>query len=241
MRYTALISNAADEYINALQKEFSILRIPPDCRLDLPVSSHADMNIFVLNESAVLSCDYITKYPYIKHYLENECGVKVILSDGERRKEYPYDIMLNVLVCDDICFSLEKHTCNEIKELIKLHGFRYKNIRQGYAACSSLSFGKCIISADASVINAAESVGIKCLKISSGGIHLEGYNEGFIGGASGVCENTVYFTGNVKKHPDGEKILRFIETEGFNINCLSDGELYDIGGIKFVKNITSQQ
>ena len=73
MNYTALISATADEFINVLQKDYSILRIPPDDRLDVPVATHTDMNVFLLKESAVISFGYDEKYPHIRKYLENEC------------------------------------------------------------------------------------------------------------------------------------------------------------------------
>ena len=57
-----------------------------------------------------------------------------------------------------------------------------------------------------------------------------------IGGASGVCGNKIYFLGNIDLHPDGQKIREYVSTHGYDVVCLSDEQLSDFGGIKFVKN-----
>lgn len=241
MKYTALISQEADVYARELEHNFDVLRLPYDDRLDVPVASHADMNVFLFGEYAVLSRGYVEKYPYVADHLREVCGLKILFSDGERSREYPNDVMLNVLVCGNTAFSLEKYTCREVKELLLRGHINLINVRQGYAACSTLAFGNRLITADRSILRTAVDAGIEVLDISQGGISLPGYNEGFIGGASGVCENTVYFTGDVKLHPDGEKILRFIQKGGFEVVCLSRGELCDVGGIKFIRNVKSRK
>ena len=241
MNYSALISQSAVKYAKALEIDFDVLRLPSDERLDTPVSSHADMNVFIVGNTAVLSRLYAEMYPEIGNYLRTACGLDVILSDGERKREYPFDVMLNVLVCGNTAFSLEKYTCDEIKKLLFKEGINHVNVRQGYAACSTLTFGNSIITSDRSILNAGKKAGLDCLEITPGGITLPGYAEGFIGGASGVCGDTVYFTGNVRLHPDGEKILRFIEKGGFNVINLSNEMLCDVGGIRFLKKVRSQK
>lgn len=241
MKYTALISQSADNYARILEEDFDVLRLPCDMRLDTPVASHADMNVFTVGKTAVLSRLYAETHPWIAEHLRDSCGLDVILSDGERKREYPFDVMLNVLVCANTAFSFEKYTCDEIKKLLFKEGIHHVNVRQGYSACSTLAFGNSIITSDRSILSAARKAGADCLKISPGGITLPGYSEGFIGGASGVCGDTVYFTGDVRLHKDGEKILRFIEKGGFKVKNLSNEILCDVGGIKFLKNVRSQK
>lgn len=237
--YTALIAHTAEKYLSLLGKDFDVLPLPSDTRLDVPVAAHTDMNLFVLGNTVVLSKDYAETNPFIVSYLKEVCALDTILSDGERRREYPYDVMLNVLVSGNVCFSLKEHTADEVKELITRNNMLHVNVKQGYAACSALAFGTSIITADRSIQRATEALGIECLLISGGGIRLDGYSEGFIGGSSGVCGNKIYFTGNVKLHPDGEKILRFVEKGGFEAVSLSEDILTDVGGIRFLKNIRS--
>ena len=62
-------------------------------------------------------------------------------------------------------------------------------------------------------------------------VKLAGYSYGFIGGASGVVDNKVYFFGDIKKHPDCDAICDAITNEGFIPVSLSDEPLRDLGGI----------
>lgn len=75
---------------------------------------------------------------------------------------------------------------------------------------------------------------IDILLIQPGHIILEGMSAGFIGGTSGAIGNTVYFNGDLSRHPDFNKIINFIENHGFKIEWTNDIPLTDIGSIIFV-------
>ena len=74
------------------------------------------------------------------------------------------------------------------------------------------------------------------MQITPGEILLNGYGYGFIGGASAVLERerAVLFFGNVYKHPDGEKIVRFCEGKGYRVYYDKDTPLTDCGGVKII-------
>ena len=114
----------------------------------------------------------------------------------------------------------------------KNNGIKTVNVNQGYARCSTLIVAQnAAITADKSIEKALKSNGAEALLISEGNIRLEGFDYGFIGGASCTDEKTVYFFGNVKKHPDYEKIKAFCDRYNSNIEILCEDEpLTDIGG-----------
>ena len=235
--YTAIISCEAVEYIPRLETYFDVLEVKPDLLLQKPVQCHADMIVTIVGNCAVIPERYaIENGDFVKH-LEERCGIRVIPSSCDRGAEYPRDVAFNVLTCGSFAFSLKKHTSHDVADMLNESGYTHVNVRQGYAACSSLACDSFIITADPAVEKGAVSVGLDVMRICEGHIRLEGYSTGFIGGASGVCGNTVYFLGNIFHHPDGKKIREYIYTHGYDIVCLSDGELCDLGGIKFVKNI----
>jgi hypothetical protein len=118
-----------------------------------------------------------------------------------------------------------------IPEFAKEHGYEIIHTNQGYPTCSVLTFGSSAITADAGLADLLEKNGIRVTLIKSGGISLPPYEYGFIGGASGVVGNKVYFFGNLDLHPDAEIIRRAIEGEGYTAISLSDEELGDFGGI----------
>ena len=56
---------------------------------------------------------------------------------------------------------------------------------------------------------------------------------GFIGGASGLCGNRLFFSGDPLTHPDGEAIYDFCRKHGTKPVPLTSGKLFDGGGIIF--------
>ena len=70
--------------------------------------------------------------------------------------------------------------------------------------------------------------------LRKGAIKLDGYGYGFIGGACALFDNTLYFCGNIELHPNYEAIKAFCYAHGVSLCSLTDGKLYDVGGIVFI-------
>jgi hypothetical protein len=69
------------------------------------------------------------------------------------------------------------------------------------------------------------------LLIDKGHIQLQGFDYGFIGGASGRIGDTIIFNGDITQHPDYEKIAAFIEDRDLKIKYFTEYPLEDIGSI----------
>jgi len=108
---------------------------------------------------------------------------------------------------------------------------------QGYAKCSTLVVDEnSIVTADIDIATKSKACGIDVLKIEQGSIKLDGYNYGFIGGCGAkIDENTMYFTGDIKSHLQGNIISEFINNKGIKIISGSSKELIDIGSIIVLK------
>ena len=109
------------------------------------------------------------------------------------------------------------------------------SVNQGYAACSCLCFRGLVITADRGIARALDGV-CDTLLIKPGGISLPPYGTGFIGGASGADGDKVLFVGDIAAHPDGERMVSALESRGAKCASLGGGELFDVGGIKFLDN-----
>lgn len=209
----------------SLEKQgFEPVWMPDNPLLDPRLSGHADLSAINLGKKMIVS----------RHIYENELLVKKITNRGmelicckrEQGCVYPKDVNLCACVSGKYLVHNSAHTDEAIIENTdhtKLH------VKQGYANCMILAFGDRIITADSGVAAKATEQGIDVLKITPGQIRLEGFDEGFIGGASFVCGETVYFTGEIGTHPDADKIKAFVRASGYEICCLSTGELIDIG------------
>ena len=107
------------------------------------------------------------------------------------------------------------------------------HVKQGYTRCSSLVIGdNAVITADKSIAKALKADGAEVLSIQPGHIRLEGFEYGFIGGAGFFDNGTTYFFGNIKKHPDYERIKVFCAEYNSKIEILNrEEQLTDIGGV----------
>lgn len=180
-----------------------------------------------------LGGDDIVVYPY-SHSLSNclgEIGMNVIYSSTRLSQKYPYDISLNAARVGQYLICNKKYTDNEI-----LSGATYDGIldvKQGYAKCATLIVDEhSIVTADHAIAAACEKIGFDVLRIADGGIRLDGYAYGFIGGAGvKVSKSQMYFTGKLSTHSDGAKIRSFIEKRSIEIIEGSLDTLIDIGSM----------
>ena len=120
-----------------------------------------------------------------------------------------------------------------LKEKIILH------TNQRYAKCCCAVVGEnAVITSDNGIYKICLANKIDVLKISIGDILLDGYAYGFIGGCCGfISKNTLAFSGNVKLHKNYTDIRDFARNYHVELYSLTNGKLYDIGGILPIKEI----
>ena len=220
-------------------RDFLVLELPYDERLPLPVRSHADMLLFSVGNFIFTSKTYFNKAQNVFSILRDH-GYEIITSDVQIGNKYPQDIAFNMAVIGKNILGSLKHNAKEIIDFANERGFELISVNQGYTKCSSLILGnKGIITSDIGIANVVENLGVLVLKTenSAESVVLNGYNYGFIGGASGVLNNTVYFSGNVELHKQAKEICSFCQKLGFTTENLSDDILYDVGGIMFFPNL----
>ena len=148
------------------------------------------------------------------------------------RAQYPGNVRLNCLYLGGRLYGKLSATASAVLDYCRRHDIECVNVNQGYTRCSTLVLSDCAaITADKSIERALQSNGVEVLLISAGHIRLEGFDYGFIGGAGFADEGVVRFFGNVKKHPDYEKIKVFCEKYDSKIEILCPEEpLTDLGG-----------
>ena len=210
------------------------LPLLPYKRLDKPVSSHADMLVYVLEGKI---------FTYEEYYEQNKTVFDIAKDDGyellfvskECKREYPNDIALNVLTVGKNLFGNLRQIAPEVIKCAEEYGYKLVNVKQGYSACSTLVLNENnIITADQSIYKATTQEKISSLFIASGEIELKGYDYGFIGGASFVLDNVVYFLGDIKTHSEYEKIKEMVDSLKMSICSISSGNVFDFGGIRFL-------
>lgn len=232
---TVIVDERIDfECESALAKKgFEIIKLPACPILQKPVSAHPDMLVFIGKGKLLCHEKY---YNIAKKEIDGIIfarGLALLLSDELWEAEYPFDVLFNAATVGD------KLICNvrsASKHLIDLYGEENViNVKQGYAKCSTCTVGdNGIITADPLIAKAASAAGIDTLLLSESATRLDGYDTGFIGGASGDDGEHIFFTGNVEAHPEFEKIREFCRKHGREAVSLSDALLYDYGSLMFL-------
>lgn len=175
-----------------------------------PEQNHADMQALRINDKLFT--------------LEN-CAKKA----GEK---YPENILLNCIYINNTLYGKLDSIDDNVLDHCKANGIKTVNVNQGYARCSSLQISEnAVITADKSIEKALQNNWADVLLINEGNIELKGYNYGFIGGAGFYDNGIVYFFGNIKAHPDYDKIREFFKQYNSKIEILcQDMPITDIGG-----------
>lgn len=240
----ALIGKNSDaDIIPALKNQnFDVILLPADNRLAYQVSSHADMLIFTVDGTVFCNEEYYQKYTSIFDLIKNH-GYEINRSKFDVSAEYPNDVALNQAVVKKNIFGYEKSCAKSILRYAKSQGYIYHPIKQGYAKCSTLILGdKAVISADLGIIKLAKKLGVNTLQIKNSidEIRLDGYNYGFIGGASAVYGDKVFFFGDILLHSQGKEIKEFCHSNGFTAISLTDKTLCDIGGAIILPDINEK-
>lgn len=223
MKSILINCNISDNIRSSIEKlDYNIILIPSYSRLPLPVSAHADMLFYPMKCGKLLT--YRDYYETNKEYFDRVLPSPV-LSDIIPDNSYPNDIALNALRIGDILFCKKEYT----EEIIKDFG-TVVNVKQGYTRCSVCVMNRGnVITSDPGLIKIFSDNGINSYVIDNADIKIDGYNNGFIGGASFVDNNTVYFFGT-PGYRNIELIKKACNACGCDFEFLSDDPLYDYGG-----------
>lgn len=225
-----------------MDEGFSLLPLPASKGLSAPVSHHPDTVLARLGEVIFCPEDYYFENGDFFQRLTALCPTLRVHTLAHRHEsQYPRECAYNMLTAADTAYFNDRALAPEIAEAAKEMGFRTVFTRQGYAACTVLMLGAGhAITADGGMARVLQKNGVRVLSIREGSILLPPYGYGFIGGASGVYGNSVYFFGEVERHPSYEAMRQFAADAGFTLKSLSNEPLCDLGGILFAEESTDQ-
>ncbi len=216
---------------------FYPITLPPYSALGSAVASHTDMLLFRAHDTLISHADYCEEHEAEFRQIwelmrEGGLGLQLISERAER--EYPRDALLNALVMNGALFCKTDSVAPAILDYARRAGLRTVHVNQGYPACTVLKLSeKDAVTADRGMARALEGEGIRVALISEGGIALPPYAHGFIGGAGGVADDTLYFVGKIEAHPSYNIIRESAEHAGLSVVSLGGGGLLDVGGILF--------
>lgn len=213
--------------VSALSEYGYCVRLPAFPMLSEPVFRHPDMLIVEIGGRWIVH----------RHYREgrkilDSLGIPYLLSEEEPEHEYPGDVSLNCFSAGKFFFANQIYVSRTAQRAARDAGFMPVHVRQGYAKCSCIVAHDAIATADSGIYMAALRCGLSALLLGSGGIGIERYDTGFIGGACGLVDrDTIGFFGNVERYAQYDALRSFYEPMGVRLVSLGRDELFDYGGM----------
>lgn len=226
-----VIANGLSENATANLRKygFDVITTYRNTSVNENIAFHSDISFLFDGEDTLFIASEMSEY----ENLMKDIVPCVIIIPEKIGKEYPHDVLLN-------CVPLgRKLICNidtvspTVLKYFKNKEYKFINVKQGYTKCSVLPVtDNAIITDDLSIATACENEGLDVLLLSKGSIKLNGFDYGFIGGASGrISRDTIAFCGNIDTHTDAAKIKEFLNKYSMKYLSLDDNKLYDIGSI----------
>ncbi len=186
------------------------------------------------HKTSIIEMTDITYKPVSSHPDIYMCsmgpGKPVFLGCPEKiGKKYPNNIIYNAACTGKFFIHNTRHTDPLLLQHVE--SLEIINVSQGYTKCNTLIVDEnSIITSDVGIYNSCYGQ-LDVLLISQGHIKLQGFNHGFIGGASGRIGDSIIFNGDITQHPDYKKIAAFIENRDLKIKYFTEYPLEDIGSI----------
>ena len=206
-----IVSNCASEnFFELLEKEnIDYIKSLNNEKFNKNYNDHPDLSILKIDEDI-----YIESSVY-NYYVDNLSGFNLKKVDISNFKNG--EMVLNIAKNRKNFFHNEKFTTKEIFEKLKLNR-EYLKINQGYANCSMICFENRIITSDEGVYKTLRLENINVELVTTEGIILNGYKNGFIGGTCGfVSDDILLFYGDVTKYRDYDIIKRIADEENVKI------------------------
>jgi len=159
--------------------------------------------------------------------------IPFILGDQTSGNELKTTVRYNAAVTDHYLVHRLEFTDPII--LQHCHTLKKIPVKQGYTRCNLLFLrDDRYISSDHGIHKKLQRAGLEGILVSSKGILLTGFPNGFIGGAMGLLNDTIFIIGSLSYFPDGYILKKFLEDLNYRIVELYQGPLFDGGGILFM-------
>ncbi len=216
-----IISLQDKDVLNKLKEMgYTCYGVAPSACVSRPISAHSDvLYLKVYSHTIIASSCQKENLPILEKH-----GYNVIFCDT-LKPGYKTESLLNFIIGSDYA------VCNPRTAMKISTGKKIIPVNQGYTKCSTLCVNdRAFITDDENIYNTLLKNNFDCLKITKGDILLDGYNYGFIGGASvKLNEKEILFFGDIQNKTDKNNVIEFLNKYNMQAIFIEDKKLTDIG------------
>lgn len=203
---------------------YPVIKVMPDKHIDHHVASHADMNLLKINNKIFATTNV---------RLGNDIQANRV-DTSPINSLYPNDCFLNAVCIGNDFICRKKSIYPQALDFAEKNNMNIIDVSQGYVKCNICVVSeeeKAIITEDAGICETLSCNGYDVLKLNAHCVSLKPYEYGFIGGASGLIDGKLCFTGNICGHAEYTRIRDFCKKHSVELVSLSGEALYDYGSI----------
>lgn len=229
-KYRKLLENALFEH------DLHPIWLSSNSFVDERISGHADISALHAGANKLYLADYLSDCEIIDKVSELGFEPNFVQTPSGA---YPDDCALNFCILNDKLIYNPKSASDVV--ISKINYNECISVNQGYTKCSVCVVDEsAIITQDILIAQKAENAGIAVLYINEPFVRLDGFESGFIGGASFKTDkDKLAFTGTIKNDSIRNNIESFLAERNIKAVYLTDEEIYDIGGgIPLTEEIT---
>ena len=219
--------NMRQSCIENLKKIESEIFFSKDCEwVYKPVNTHPDLQIHFADKDLAFVPPEL--FEYYRSILPDY--IKIKIGNKSLGGTYPDNVAYNIARVGEYVVANVKYADENILDYYRDNNFKIINIRQGYAKCNICTDGKSVVTEDEGIYKKLTENGIETMLISAGGVKLENFPYGFIGGASGYAQNKILFCGDAD---GGNEISEFFNKNSTEILSLDKENLTDYGSVLY--------
>jgi len=192
------------------------------------ISGHPDIFFCKTPQMLVISPSLPDKY--LQRIKEQQ--LQYIVGNQASSIKHPASVHYNVAVNDHYLVHRLEFTDPVI--LQNCHTLKKIPVKQAYTRCNLLLLkDDHYITSDRGIHKNLQRSGLEGIFVSPEGILLPGFPNGFIGGAMGLLNDSVFIIGSLAHFVEGKVVRKFLGDHEYSIVELYQGPLIDGGGILF--------
>lgn len=232
----AAVNSRAGECIKGLNKNgIRVLQVPPMSGFYSSLASHADLHILPLLPNRYYLSEHMfgLSFANIKDLEITIPGLQLQKYTGYMNECYPDDVPLNAAVIGRHFICNIKTVAPALLQEAMAQGLKVIPVKQGYTKCSVCILNEhAIITDDESIYRGARLCLDDVTLVEKNSIRLEGFDTGFIGGATGLIgKDVLAVNGSIMSHSSHNAIIDALARNGITAVELHQGPMEDVGSI----------
>lgn len=149
--------------------------------------------------------------------------------------KYPETVMYNAVSTAGFIIHKKNYSASCI--LKQKANKKFISVSQAYTRCNLLALAdESFITSDRGIEKTLLDENMEVHYFSSIDVMLNGQEHGFLPGALGILDNTVFVLGSLKHYSEGKRLKELLESKNLQLEELYNGALIDGGGIFFLEN-----